>query len=851
MGQVPQPVLRGARQAAPILIVVLSLLVTAIAVAYVRQTAAAHDRERFDETVRQAQADVERRIDTYIAILRGTAGFLSATSWPTPAEFRVFTDRLHLRESYPGTLGVGVATRTNPDDLGRLLAWMRDHGESTFRVWPLSKGEMYPIQYIEPLDWRNRRAIGFEMFSDPSRRAAMEKARDGGQPTASKVVTLVQETESGTQPGFLIYVPVYEGAVIPETVEERRRKIVAFAYAPLRIGDLFQGIFAQNDPQLEFQIFQGDGETSDATFLYDSDPTVGPPEKNLRSVTAIDVAGQPWTFVFTPRRSFLAHSEMRLVPLVSISGLALTALFFGITLTLSKAWATAEKAAAELARSRDELRETAERFRVALKNAPIIVYNTDLDLRYTWIANNPPRLSSAESIIGKRDDEILPAGEVELLMESKRQVLRSGVSLRREIPIRIGADLRFYDVTIEPLRDDVGRLNGLTVAAIDITDLRRAFEQVRLAARAVRSLIYDWDAATDTVERTEGLMDVLGFRPEEADPRMTWWESRVHPEDIQAYRDSLAQALAGSERYALEYRVRHRDGRWVDVWDHGIIVRDRGGTALRVVGNAMNISARRDAERALARHAEELRRSNADLEDFAYIASHDLKEPLRGIANYARFLEEDQAPELGAEGQERVRTIQRLAQHMYGLLDSLLEFSRVGRTQLAVQPVDLSGTVREIVSGLKPWIEQEGGTVRIIDELPVIRADRVRVGQVFANLITNGIKYNARPEKLVEIGIAENDGLGPVVYVRDNGIGIPPRHQPKLFHMFKRLHARSQYGGGTGSGLAIAKKIVERHGGRIWLESEPGRGTTFYFTLQPGADSAEPPRVASGSGASA
>lgn len=240
---------------------------------------------------------------------------------------------------------------------------------------------------------------------------------------------------------------------------------------------------------------------------------------------------------------------------------------------------------------------------------------------------------------------------------------------------------------------------------------------------------------------------------------------------------------------------------------------------------------RQRAQEELARHAEELARSNADLEDFAYIASHDLKEPLRGISNYSAFILDDHGEALGEEGRGKVKTIQRLAQRLYGLLDSVLEYSRLGRSEFALDHVDLNVAVADAVDSLLPWLESMRATVNIATPLPILRCDAVRIGQVFTNLIANGVKYNESPEKRIEVGALE--GPTPVIYVRDNGIGIRPQFAESIFRMFKRLHARDSYGGGTGAGLALVKKIIERHGGRIWFDSTPGEGSTFYFTLAP------------------
>jgi two-component system sensor kinase FixL len=228
----------------------------------------------------------------------------------------------------------------------------------------------------------------------------------------------------------------------------------------------------------------------------------------------------------------------------------------------------------------------------------------------------------------------------------------------------------------------------------------------------------------------------------------------------------------------------------------------------------------------------ELTRSNQELDDFAYIASHDLKEPLRGIHNYSTFLVEDYQSKLDEEGVAKLQTLKRLTQRMETLLDSLLEFSRVGRVDLAVGEADLNQVLEEVRESLAISLQEHSVELRIPRRLPVVKCDRVRVAEVFRNLIVNAIKYNDKPEKWIEIGFeAGTSACGPIFYVRDNGIGIAKKHGDAIFRIFKRLHGRDKFGGGTGVGLTIVKKIVERHNGRIWIESVPGEGTTFFFAL--------------------
>ncbi|HKV07749.1 MAG TPA: ATP-binding protein, partial [Thermoanaerobaculia bacterium] len=239
----------------------------------------------------------------------------------------------------------------------------------------------------------------------------------------------------------------------------------------------------------------------------------------------------------------------------------------------------------------------------------------------------------------------------------------------------------------------------------------------------------------------------------------------------------------------------------------------------------------------LEKRNEELHQSNKELDDFAYIASHDLKEPLRGIHNFSTFLLEDYADKLDEDGRGKLETLTRLTRRMESLIDSLLHFSRLGRVDLAIDQVDLNAIVREAVDSLDINLKEAGIELRIPRRLPTVRADRARVGEIFYNLIVNAMKYNDKEKKWIEVGYLDpEEGHPPVFYIRDNGIGIQEKHFDSVFRIFKRLHARDKYGGGTGAGLTIVKKIVERHSGRIWVESAYGEGTTFYFTLEEDRD---------------
>jgi signal transduction histidine kinase len=301
--------------------------------------------------------------------------------------------------------------------------------------------------------------------------------------------------------------------------------------------------------------------------------------------------------------------------------------------------------------------------------------------------------------------------------------------------------------------------------------------------------------------------------------------------------DLAGTARAVSERrdYAIRATKRSADelGALVDAFNDMLVQIQRRDSELQQAKEALEERVE-ERTRELQQRNEELNQSNKELDDFAYIASHDLKEPLRGIHNFSNFLIEDYADKLDDEGRSKLETLMRLTRRMETLIDSLLQFSRLGRVDLGLDRVNLNEIVAEVLDSLAISLREEGVEVRVPRPLPTVRADRARVGEIFHNLIVNAMKYNDKPERWIEIGWRAGAPGPPVFSVRDNGIGIPEKHQDAVFRIFKRLHGRDKFGGGTGAGLTIAKKIVERHHGRIWLESSPGVGTTFYFTLQEG-----------------
>jgi two-component system, chemotaxis family, sensor kinase Cph1 len=226
-----------------------------------------------------------------------------------------------------------------------------------------------------------------------------------------------------------------------------------------------------------------------------------------------------------------------------------------------------------------------------------------------------------------------------------------------------------------------------------------------------------------------------------------------------------------------------------------------------------------------------LSEANTELDSFAYVASHDLKEPLRGVHHMASFLKRGQGEKLDDSGRMQLETILKLTRRMDDLIESLLQYSRTGRVELQLETHDLDVLVDEALLLCRQLLSDHATQVRRPSSLGHAVCDRVRVLEVFSNLISNAIKYNDKPERLIEIGMETCDPKR--YYVRDNGIGISEQSKERIFEIFRRIHGQDEFGGGVGAGLTIARKAVERHGGTLLVESEPGHGATFYFTLGP------------------
>ncbi|PYI88096.1 MAG: hypothetical protein DME26_04190 [Verrucomicrobia bacterium] len=503
---------------------------------------------------------------------------------------------------------------------------------------------------------------------------------------------------------------------------------------------------------------------------------------------------------------------------------------------------------AKVTRDMTERRRAEEglrRYEELVKNAPIglIVLHLEKmgDARtFRILAANPAVIqinrmqgATVSDLIGKTLVEAFPALFKTKLPELYAAVIRSGTARYvEEIPYR---DERvpegIFDIHAFPLPNQC-----VGIAFDNITERKQAEEKLRVSEARNRLIVdtaYDAFIAMDTDGRITDWNHqaevIFGWPRQEALGRLL--AETIIPEQYrEAHREGLKRFLVTGEgpvfNKRLEMTAVRRDGNEFPV--ELTITPVQLGTTYLFSAFLRDITERRRAEDELKRTTDELTRSNSELGQFAYVASHDLQEPLRMVASSTQLLAREYKDKLDAEAQEYIGYAVEGAKRMQVLINQLLNYSRLGARRKPFESVDCQKIYAAAVANLKVAIE-ESGAVLTSGPLPTVLGDDVQLAQVFQNLLANAIKFQRKNRPQIYVSAEQKEGEWQFA-VRDNGIGIDPKQFDRLFGIFQRLHSRDEYSG-TGMGLAICKKIVEQHGGRIWVESKVSKGSTFYFTI--------------------
>jgi PAS domain S-box-containing protein len=386
---------------------------------------------------------------------------------------------------------------------------------------------------------------------------------------------------------------------------------------------------------------------------------------------------------------------------------------------------------------------------------------------------------------------------------------------------------RWVELSSYGLLDDPV-VGGFVVTVREITERHADEARLRAMLANASDIIVVFDAEGKVRWSSAAGTRLLGY-PSGDSAHEVASTDLVHPDDFPALQERFLELLAGSRAFdrSLLTRVRAADGSWHSLEMMATNLLDDSNVE-GIVFNCRDVTARVELERSLRVATEELEHSNAELDQFASVAAHDLQEPLRTLSGFAQLLRRQHGDQLDAEAQQFIGNILDSATRMQHLINDLLTYSRIGRRELRPETVDTSELVDEVTWSLAAAVDDAGAEV-VVHSLPCVQADRRQLEQLFQNLISNAIKFRGHDHPRIDVSVVRS-GDEWEFSVADDGIGIDPSHAERVFQVFERLHPRDQHEG-TGIGLAISHRIVERHGGRIWVEPGPDGGSVFSFTI--------------------
>mgnify|MGYP005989486925 CR=1 FL=1 len=757
---------------------------------------------------------VEERMSRYedalwggVAALEFSDGEINAKQW------RSYSEQLSLASKYPGINGIGVIYFVKPDSLDTFLT-KHQNDQPDFQIHPAhTREEFWPITFIEPLA-SNRKALGLDMAHENNRLTAAKHARDSGLAQITAPIVLVQDSQK--TPGFLFFAPFYKGGAVPSTLEERRESFIGNVYAPFIMKNLMDGTLENENRLLNFSISDGDNilynELSADSSDFDPDPIFSENHQ-------INLYGRTWDFTIQTSLIFRSQHNNNQPIFILIAGIVIEIMLFSLFLILvnanHRAVSYAKAASRDLHHKQEELTGAYTRMSRAfdtMLDGLVIVSNTGIILE----VNNATLMLfhyHRDELVGQNIQCLLPtssSGESEnvnpLLTVGEQQIMgKRKNNSQLPIHIQISEDLE----NNQPIF--IGIIHDLTDKH---QDEQRLAEQEALLTTAIHSSLSGFalcDTACKFTEINAGLAEWLGYSKEELIGQPV--DTIIADHEKIETRRGLDMLIKGDiESIRREKQYKRVDGSLVWGLLSSSSIRNSAGQVTSIFAQVLDIDRAKRLSLQLETRNAELVRSNAELDQFAYVASHDLKAPLNAINKLAGWIEEDCEGLLPESAQQHFELLKNRSKRMGKLLDDLLLFSRVGRVNYQVESVDLRPLVLDIV-GLMDIPSTFNVTVTDI----TLNVAKTPFEQVIRNLIGNAVKHHPNDAGNIAV-LAEKTVNSFTLKVADDGTGIPPNLHDKALEMFQTLRPRDEVEG-SGLGLALCNKIVEYNGGTLHIES--------------------------------
>jgi PAS domain S-box-containing protein len=823
------------------LVLLLSLVVTVGAYVVSDQIIKQRLTDRFAFRAEELEKEIKNHLLVYEQVLRSTVAMMYASEHVTRKEFAVYVRNLGLDKYWPGIQGIGYAVPIPLDELPQHVAQIRAEGFPDYTVRPAGERSLYSaIVFLEPFDWRNRRAFGYDMYSNDMRREAMDRARRTGESATSGKIILVQETDQNMQSGFLTYLPVYKNFSTPETERARIENFSGWIYAPFRVGDLMKGVTGGKSFLLEFEIYDGDEVKPDA-LLYSSNGSIAGSRVNseqgrqfeygLSLEKQIELHGRPWTLRFSPSPGFVASMEHYDLPqFVAIGGVFIDLLLFYVILSLhfikQKAESIAEDRTHQLQLTQADLQIQKTFANAVIDSLPLVIYVKERASGKVvrWNQHAKAMFGIEPGIDNALFERFSNRIEYQIRLSGTDQAVAYLSQLDAETELGI----RWFNVSQTSIDSVIGEPEYTLCSAIDVTDRldsEKRFTTLFDSAPCGLMLVSS-EQAILLANRT--LCGIFGYDSGEL---INMPISTLVPEELRAMHQVNVAKYAEhptsrkmSSRSNLQGVTKSGRRVFLDIALQPLPYDEQQNVLVSITDITEHYQL-----------VSQLETANRYKSEFLASMSHELRTPLNAVIGFTERVVKGAGEQLSERHRDALSTVQRNANNLLSLINDILDLSKIeaGRMELDLEWIDVRQLVDMQLQMLAPSAKAKGLLFRV--DLPttplMMSMDKSKLIQILNNLVSNAVKYTEQGR--VDVSLALDEGKRELVLkVKDTGLGIPKVDLDKLFNEFVRVkEPRVQSIQGTGLGLAICSRLVTLLGGHIFAESEYNVGSMFTVIL--------------------